>query len=164
MLVHCPPASSGNVGERVKRLPKVYVRESGLVHASLNQGSLNWVASHPVKGTSCIGSAVVQLINDAYRPNKISADQQWCRGGHAPWVSRGQTLVVEITRSPAPTVSKDSSSAVTDLGTVLILWVSPAELPYPMKDGIEVMVPLRMPYRSRAKLDTCGSAWCICYC
>ena len=42
---------------------------------------------------------------------------------------------------------------MTDLDAVLILWVSSAELPYPMKDGIEVMVPLRVPYRSRAKLD-----------
>lgn len=52
-------------------------------------------------------------------------------GGHAPWVSRGQTLVVEITRSPAPTVSKDSSSAVTDLGTVLILWFPRLNFPTP---------------------------------
>ncbi len=54
----------------------------------------------------------------------------------------GQTWVIEIKRSSAPTVSKDFYVAATDLGAARKLLVAPVAQPYPMKDGIEVMNPL----------------------
>jgi len=54
----------------------------------------------------------------------------------------GQTWVIEIKRSSAPTVSKGFYVAATDLGAARTLLVAPVAQPYPMKDGIEVMNPL----------------------
>ena len=54
----------------------------------------------------------------------------------------GQTWVIEIKRSSAPTVSKGFFGAAADLGAARKLLVAPVAQPYPMKDGIEVMNPL----------------------
>jgi hypothetical protein len=54
----------------------------------------------------------------------------------------GQTWVIEIKRSSAPTASKGFYTAAADLGAVRKLLVAPVQQPYPMKDGIEVLSPL----------------------
>jgi hypothetical protein len=53
----------------------------------------------------------------------------------------GQTRVIEIKRSSAPTFSKGFYTASTDLGAVRKLLVAPVEQPYSMKDGVEVLSP-----------------------
>lgn len=54
----------------------------------------------------------------------------------------GQTWVVEIKRSSAPTVSKGFHLAAADVGAIRKLLVAPVSDTYPMRDGIEVMNPL----------------------
>ena len=54
----------------------------------------------------------------------------------------GETWVVEIKRSSAPTVSRGFHLAATDAGATKKLLVAPVPAPYPMRDGIEVMDPL----------------------
>lgn len=65
MLVRRLPAWSGNVGKRLIRAPKVYVRDSGLVHAMLGLVDLDAVLSHPVAGSSWEGFVVEQIIDAA---------------------------------------------------------------------------------------------------
>jgi hypothetical protein len=52
MLVRRLPAWSGNVGKRLIRSPKVFVRDIRLVYAPLGLNSLDAVLSHPVAGSS----------------------------------------------------------------------------------------------------------------
>lgn len=47
MLVRRLPAWHGNVGKRLVRSPKVYVRDSGVVHALLGLQTLDDVLGHP---------------------------------------------------------------------------------------------------------------------
>ena len=54
----------------------------------------------------------------------------------------GQTWIVEVKRSTAPTVSKGFFVAAADLGAARKLLVAPVEHPYPINDGVEVMDPL----------------------
>ena len=55
---------SGNVKKRLVRSPKIYLRDSGIVHSLLNLGSLEAVLGHPVAGMSWEGF-VMQNILDA---------------------------------------------------------------------------------------------------
>jgi predicted AAA+ superfamily ATPase len=143
MLVRRLPAWGGNVGKRLVRSPKVFVRDSGLVHALLGLNSLDAVLSHPVAGYSWEGFVVEQLINAA--PTAHASFYRTSNGSEVDLVLEfrgGQTWVIEIKRSSAPTVSKGFYTAAADLGAVRKLLVAPVEQPYPMKDGIEVMSPL----------------------
>ncbi len=143
MLVRRLPAWSGNVGKRLIRAPKVYVRDSGLVHALLGLVNLDAVLSHPVAGSSWEGFVVEQLINAA--PSAQASFYRTSNGAEVDLVLEfrgGQTWVIEVKRSSAPTVSKGFYTAAADLGAVRKLLVAPVEQPYPMRDGIEVMNPL----------------------
>ena len=54
----------------------------------------------------------------------------------------GQTWVVEVKRSSAPTVSKGFYLAAADVEATRKLLVAPVTEAYPMREGIEVMNPL----------------------
>jgi hypothetical protein len=55
----------GNIGKRVVKSPKVYVRDSGIVHALLGVGDYNSLAGHPVIGASWEGFVIENLLASA---------------------------------------------------------------------------------------------------
>lgn len=143
MMVRRLPAWHGNVGKRLVRAPKVYVRDSGLVHALLGLETLESVLSHPVAGASWEGFVIEQLL--AAAPQAEASFYRTSHGAEADLVlswRHGETWVVEIKRSSAPTVSKGFHLAAADVGATRKLLVAPVAAPYPMRDGIEVMNPL----------------------
>jgi predicted AAA+ superfamily ATPase len=140
MLVRRLPAWHGNVGKRLIRSPKVYVRDSGLVHALLGLSNLDAVLGHPVAGSSWEGFVVEQLVNAA--PNAQASFYRTSNGAEVDLVltfRNQQTWVIEIKRSSAPTVSRGFHQAAADLGAVRKLLVAPVEQSYPMKESIEVV-------------------------
>jgi predicted AAA+ superfamily ATPase len=140
MLVRRLPAWHGNVGKRLIRSPKVYVRDSGLVHALLGLSNLDAVLGHPVAGSSWEGFVVEQLVNAA--PNAQASFYRTSNGAEVDLVltfRNQQTWVIEIKRSSAPTLSRGFHQAAVDLGAARKLLVAPVEQTYPMKEHIEVV-------------------------
>lgn len=143
MLVRRLPAWHGNVGKRLVRAARVYVRDSGITHALLGLATLESVLAHPVAGTSWEGFVIEQLIASA--PDAEASFYRTAHGAEADLVlafRSGATWVVEIKRSSAPAVSKGFHLAAKDVGATKRLLVAPVAIAYPMRDGIEVMNPL----------------------
>ena len=143
MLVRRLPPWHGNAGKRLVRSPKVYVRDSGLTHALLGLQSLDAVLGHPVAGASWEGFVIEQLI--AAAPQAEASFYRTAHGAEADLVlnlRHGETWVIEIKRSSAPTVSKGFHLAAADVKATRKLLVAPVGSPYPMREGIEVMNPL----------------------
>jgi len=143
MLVRRLPAWHGNVGKRLVRAPKVYVRDSGIVHALLGLADLQTVLAHPVAGASWEGFVLEQLL--AAAPTAEASFYRTSHGAEADLVLSfrdGATWVVEIKRSSAPTVSKGFHLAAADVGATRKLLVAPVAASYPQSYGIEVMNPL----------------------
>jgi len=99
---------SHNLGKRLVRTPKIYLRDSGLTHALLDIGSWNDLLGHPVAGPSWEGLVVESLIaavGNAARPyfyrteDGAEVDLLFERGGTVD-------VAVEIKRSTAPTLSR----------------------------------------------------------
>jgi predicted AAA+ superfamily ATPase len=61
---------SGNLGKRLVRSPKIYVRDAGLVHGLLDIATLDQLLGHPVGGASWEGFVIEALI-DAAGPHAI---------------------------------------------------------------------------------------------
>ncbi len=142
MLVRRLPAWHGNVGKRLVRAPKVYVRDSGLVHALLGLVDLSAVLSHPVAGGSWEGFVIEQLM--AAAPQAQASFYRTSHGAEADLVlqwGQGAPWVLEIKRSSAPGVSRGFHQAALDVGAARKLLIAPVERAYPMRDGIEVMSP-----------------------
>ena len=108
LLVRRLRAWHGNLGKRLVRASKVYVRDSGLSHALLELLSWNDVVGHPVVGPSWEGFVIENLIAAAgaqrvpyfFRTEDgAEIDLVFERGGAVE-------LAIEIKRTTAPDVSK----------------------------------------------------------
>lgn len=140
MLLRRLAAWHGNVGKRLVKSPKVYVRDSGLVHALLGLTNYESVLSHPVAGLSWEGFVIEQIMSAA--PRLDYSFYRTAQGAEADLVidfRHGQVWVVEIKRSSAPTVSKGFHQAAVDVNANRKILVAPVEQTYQMKDNIEVM-------------------------
>ena len=72
LLVRRLPPVHANVGKRLVKSPKVYIRDSGIVHALLGIPSLAALAGHPVVGRSWEGFAIETLVSALAWPSFAS--------------------------------------------------------------------------------------------
>ena len=116
-LVHRLRPWSGNIGKRLVKAPKLYVRDSGLVHALLGLESMHALAGHPVCGPSYEGFCISNLLAAAgpacaaysYRTHAGAEIDLLLERAGKPW------MAIEIKRSSAPALSKGFDIACTDL-------------------------------------------------
>ena len=62
LLVRRLPPFHGNIGKRLVKSPKVYVRDSGIAHALLGIPDFNALAGHPVAGPSWEGFVIENIL------------------------------------------------------------------------------------------------------
>jgi predicted AAA+ superfamily ATPase len=106
-----------NAGKRLVRSPKVYVRDSGLVHALLGLVDKEAVLGHPVAGASWEGMAIENLIAVAGEQAE-SSFYRTSGGAEVDLVLRwpdGREWAVEVKRSLAPKLERGLRSALADI-------------------------------------------------
>jgi predicted AAA+ superfamily ATPase len=132
---------SGNTGKRLIKAPKVYLRDSGLVHALLGLENLNDLAGHPVCGMSyegfCIDNLLVatgsMVTPYTYRTHAGAEIDLMLERGGKPW------MAIEIKRSTAPSLSKGFDVACNDLGISQRFVVYPGTERFPMRHGAQAI-------------------------
>ncbi len=129
--------------KRLVKAPKVYVRDSGLVHALLGLGTPRELLSHPVVGGSWEGWIIENLL--ACTPADTQASYyRTAVGAEIDLLLElpgGAVWAVEIKRSSAPTVTRGYHIACDDVAATRRLVVSGATTRFPMTGGLE-HVPL----------------------
>ena len=133
--------------KRLVKAPKVYVRDSGLVHALLGLGTAHALLAHPVAGGSWEGWILENLL--ACTPQGTQASYYRTAVGaeidlvlELPGTAAGSAVwAIEIKRSSAPSVSRGFHVGCDDIGATRRLVVSSANARFPMAGGIE-HVPL----------------------
>jgi hypothetical protein len=140
MLVRRLQPWSGNLGKRLVRSPKIYVRDSGLVHALLEIGPLNQLLGHPIVGPSWEGFVIETLIIAA-GPEHIPLFYRTADGAEIDLIFEqgGKPKVaIEIKRSGAPKVEPGFAIACNDLGIEHRFVVGSGESNYPARGNITV--------------------------
>jgi predicted AAA+ superfamily ATPase len=136
LLVRQLPPWFQNVGKRLVKAPKVYLRDTGLLHALLGLTSLEAVESHPLLGASWEGFALETLL--AWKED--SAAYFWGTHGGAEldlcWMDGPQRLGVEIKYTSSPGVSKSMRTAMQDLSLDHLYVVYPGCEQFPLADRI----------------------------
>ncbi|MBI2706024.1 MAG: ATP-binding protein [Actinobacteria bacterium] len=128
-----------NVGKRVVRSPKVYIRDSGVLHTLLGLDSMDALLGHPKVGASWEG-LVVEQIAMLLDPTPL-----YFWGTHSGaeldlfFTRGGSNIGVEIKRTDAPRVTPSMRNAITDLGLEHLYVVYPGNERYPMAPGIEAL-------------------------
>ena len=130
-----------NLGKRQVKAPKVYVRDSGLLHALLGIGSRRELELHPKVGASWEGYAVEEVIK-ALRPDEA---YYWATHQGAELdlllLKRGRRIGVECKRVDAPRLTLSMRIALADLMLDELLIAYPGAKRYPLADNVTV-VPL----------------------
>jgi predicted AAA+ superfamily ATPase len=134
-----------NVGKRLVKSPKVYVRDSGLLHALLGIASLDDLAGHPAAGLSWEGFIIEQLIA-GLPPLATHGFYRTAAGAELDLVveSGGKRVGYEIKLSNAPRPARGFWTACEDLGLDRAVVIAPVREGYPLADKVEVIPPQRM--------------------
>jgi len=132
---------SGNIGKRLVKAPKLYVRDSGLVHALLGLESMHTLAGHPVCGPSYEGFCISNLLAAAspacaaysYRTHAGAEIDLLLEKAGKPW------MAIEIKRSSAPALSKGFDIACADLQVTQRYVVYPGIERFPLRYGTQAI-------------------------
>ena len=130
-----------NLGKRLTKSPKLYVRDSGIVHALLGIDDMETLLSHPVVGASWEGFIIENLLIAAQ--NKVNAYfYRTAAGAEIDLVLlfRDQSLwAIEVKRSLAPKPEKGFYIACDDLKPARAFVVYPGTERYPLGKNLEAL-------------------------
>lgn len=117
LLARRLPPFHANAGKRLVKSPKVYVRDSGLVHALLGLEDHNELAGHPVVGASWEGFVIENIL--AAAPTRTAASfYRTSAGAEIDLVldlPKRERWAIEIKRGLAPKIEKGFHLACDDL-------------------------------------------------
>jgi len=145
-----------NLKKRLVKTPKVYLRDSGLMHALLQIQDLEDVLGHPSAGASWEGWVIEQILAlapDTWRPwfyrtsGGAEIDLLLERPG------RQGPLAFEIKRSSAPKPSKGFWSALRDLEGAEGHVICPCDEAYPLGEGVFTLPVTGLPEFIRARAE-----------
>jgi predicted AAA+ superfamily ATPase len=132
---------SGNIGKRLVKSPRVYVRDSGILHALLSIKTTEDLLAHPVVGASWEGFVIENILS-------------CIPVGVTPWFYRTSAgaeidlvleigpkniYVIEIKRSASPVVSKGFYHGIEDIGAENRYIVYPGQETFPSANGVTVL-------------------------
>jgi len=141
MLLRRLPPLHANVGKRLVKSPKTYVRDSGLVHSLLGISSLEELSGHPVIGESWEGFVIETLL------------------GQLPWLTQasfyrtvtgaeidlvldfpgGERWAIEIKRSLSAKMSRGFHMALADIAPSRAFVVHAGDDRYPLSKAVEAI-------------------------
>ena len=141
LLVRRLPPWHVNIGKRLVKSPKVYVRDSGLVHALLDIETRETLLSHPVVGASWDGFVIENLI--ACAPASVTPYFYRSSGGAEidlllAWPN-GELWAIEVKRSLSPKVERGFYSACADLTPARKLVVYPGQESFALGQDVQAL-------------------------
>ena len=127
-----------NLGKRLVKTPKVYIRDSGILHSLLEIENMDALLGHPVIGASWEGWCIEQLCAalPGWRPS-------FCRTSNGEEVDlimeRGsRRLAFEFKASVSPQLTRGTNTVLGDLAPEHTWIVCPVEKGWAMRDGVSV--------------------------
>ncbi len=132
-----------NVGKRLVKSPKVYVRDSGLLHALLGINDQNALMGHPSAGASWEGFCVEQLCNQL----PVGANVSYYRTAAGTELdliveTGSKKIAFEMKFSSAPKVTKGFWQGLDDVSADKAYIVAPVQDSWQFADNVDVIAPL----------------------
>lgn len=130
-----------NVGKRLVKSPKIYIRDSGLLHELLGIGDIEALAGHPVVGASWEGFVIENLIS-CVPPRTEAYFYRTNAGAEIDLILKfrtGEIWAVEIKRGLSPSLTKGFHSALADVNPGKSFVVYGGEDRFKLKPGIEAI-------------------------
>ncbi len=128
-----------NLKKRQVKSPKVYIRDTGLLHALLSIGTAEQLESHPKLGASWEGFAIEQILSFRAPP------EAYFWGTHAGaeldllLFEEGRRIGFEIKYADAPRTTRSMRTALEDLRLDQLYVVYPGSASFQMDSRIEAL-------------------------
>jgi predicted AAA+ superfamily ATPase len=130
-----------NTGKRLVKSPRVYIRDSGLVHELLGIGDAEALAGHPIVGASWEGFVIENLLACA-PPRTEASFYRAASGAEVDLVLTfrdGKSWAIEIKRGFSPVLSAGFFSALQDVNPEKSFVVYGGEERYRLRPGVEAI-------------------------
>ena len=135
-----------NLGKRLVKSPKIYVRDSGLLHYLLGMRNVHDLMGHPNTGASWEGFCIEQIYNHLPAGASVSFYRTAAGAELDVVVETGrETTGFEIKFSSAPKVSKGFWQACEDIGIHKAYVMAPVQEGWAMAKDVQVVSPLDIP-------------------
>jgi predicted AAA+ superfamily ATPase len=140
-MIRALPPWTENLGKRVRKAPKIYLRDSGLFHALQNIRSLRELQTHPKLGASWKGLALEHVL----RVLRAEPGEAFYWATHSGaeldlmLVRGGKRWGFEFKYADAPRTTKSMRTALEDLKLERLYVIYPGERDYTLDDKIEVL-------------------------
>ena len=130
---------SGSTKKRLIKSPKVYIRDSGLLHTLLDIESMNQLFSHPIYGASYEGFVIENLLSQL--PRWQPSYYRTSNGAEVDLVleKSNQTIAIEIKSSTNPKLSRGNWSAFESLKANQYFVIAPVDYKYPLSDTVQAI-------------------------
>ncbi len=130
-----------NLGKRLVKSPKLYIRDSGLLHHLLSINSERDLATHNKLGASWEGFALETAIRILDKRNEELSFWRTHTGAEVDllWQSHGKNRAIEIKYSSAPKLTKSMASAVSDLELEHLWVLYPGDKSYPLAPNVSAL-------------------------
>jgi predicted AAA+ superfamily ATPase len=135
-----------NLGKRLVKSPKIYVRDSGLLHYLLGIREVNDLLGHPQTGASWEGFCIEQICNHAPLGSQVSFYRTAAGAELDVVVETGQQrLGFEVKFSSVPKVTKGFWQACDDVNVDAAYVLAPVQETWSMTDTVHVISPIQLP-------------------
>ncbi len=128
-----------NIGKRQVKSPKIYWRDSGLLHQLFGIGSFDELLENPKCGASWEGYVLEQVVH------RLQPDEAYFWATHtgaeldALLMLNGLRIGIEIKRADAPRLTPSMRHALTDLGLKHLWVIYPGNTRYVLHEGVEAV-------------------------
>lgn len=153
LMVHLLQPWYANLGKRQVKSPKVYIRDTGLLHSLLGIRSEQELLWHPRSGASWEGFVIEEVMKAA------TPDEAYFWGTHSGaeldllLLKDGKRIGMECKRMDAPRLTPSMRAAINDLELSKLLVIYPGSQTYPLAENIQVIPLANLAEKSTGLLD-----------
>ncbi len=152
---------SGNSTKRLVKSPKIYVRDSGLLHALLSIPEHDVLLSHPQCGGSWEGYVIENLCANIPKNWKVSYYRTSAQAeiDLVLETPRKRIIAIDIKRTLSPSLSKGFKFGLEDIGATDSFYVIPYGERFPLSANTDaISLPDMVQLLNTGKLDTASGS------
>jgi len=143
MMVRRLPPYFVNIGKRLVKAPKIYIRDSGILHTLLNIVNLKDLQGNPIVGASWEGFVIEQIANNLPLGAQLFYYRTQAGSEIDLVIEKGlKRIAVEIKLSSSPTVKRGFWQALDDISATSSYVIAPVNQTYQLREETFVMSPL----------------------
>lgn len=136
-----------NIGKRIVKRPKIYIRDSGLFHTLLSIETEKTLKAHPKLGSSWEGFALDCVWRSIGKADEHCYFWRTHAGAEVDlfWQHEGKNWACEFKYTDAPALTKSMQSALHDLQLKKIWVIYPGKQSYEIHERISVLPLINVP-------------------